>query len=64
MYIPWPIPGPMSFSHMVLSLSLCVDFSDYNFHVYAAVDHLWYVIVKFYNMAVISHAQFVLNHIT
>ena len=31
MYIPWPIPGPMSFSHMVLSLSLCVDFSDYIF---------------------------------
>ena len=70
MYIPWPIPGPMSFSHMVLFLSFCVDVSDYNFHVYAAIDHSlhWitveYMIVKFYNMPMISHVQFVLNHIT
>ena len=65
MYIPWPLPGPVSFSHMVLFLSLGVDCSDYNFHVYAAIDHLWqwitvgYGIVKFYNMPMISNAEFV-----
>ena len=52
-------PHYVSFSHMVLFLSLGVDSSDYNFHVYAAIDHLWqwitvgYVIVKFYNMPMI-----------